>query len=228
MEGTTPAQGSASSYSLPPYRLHSEDVIFCIDVDAESLVEMKVLGANGRPITRLDSIKQALLLFVNAKLTMNPDHRFAFAVLGQSVSWVRALFAFSFLDPVYVFHRLFNGLKSSTLPQHQWPVNQKLFTLDVIYLHDKPGPENCPQKVYDMLVDALEHVSEHEGYIFESGQGLSRVLFRQICILLSHPQQRCSQDDLDIPKPLEKKATPSTDPPTTVEESTQHQPARAD
>ncbi|XP_020675484.2 uncharacterized protein LOC110094561, partial [Dendrobium catenatum] len=108
--------------------------------------------------------------------------------------------------------------RSSILPQHQWPVNQKVFTLDVLYLHDKPGPENCPQKVYDVLVDALEHVSEYEGYIFESGQGLSRVLFRQICILLSHPQQRCAQDDLDIPKSLEKRLPPATDA-TIAEES---------
>lgn len=85
-------------------------------------------------------------------------------------------------------------------------MNQKLFTLDVMYLHDKPGPDNCPQVVYDALVDALEHVSEYEGYILESGQGLARILFRQMFILLSHPQQRCVQDDLDIPKSLTKKS----------------------
>lgn len=92
------------------------------------------------------------------------------------------------------------------MPQHQWPTNQKLFTFDVVYLHDKPGPDNCPQKVYDGLVDALEQVSEYEGYIFESGQGLTRVLFRHMCVLLSHPQQRCVQDDIDIPKSLTKKS----------------------
>ncbi|MBA0719448.1 hypothetical protein Golax_007128, partial [Gossypium laxum] len=27
-------------------------------------------------VTRLDSIKQAILLFVNSKLSINPDHRF--------------------------------------------------------------------------------------------------------------------------------------------------------
>ncbi|KAJ6862718.1 hypothetical protein NC652_039552 [Populus alba x Populus x berolinensis] len=48
--------------------------------------------------------------------------------------------------------------RSSVQPQHQWPVSQKLFTLDVMYLHDKPGPDNCPQEVYDALVDTLEHV----------------------------------------------------------------------
>nr|XP_016496381.1 PREDICTED: uncharacterized protein LOC107815331 [Nicotiana tabacum] len=101
--------------------------------------------------------------------------------------------------------------RSSIPPQHQWPATQKLFTLDVIYLHDKPGPDNCPQKVYDALVEALELVSEYEAYIFESGQGLTRVLFRHICTLLSHPQQRCCQDDIDIPKSLAKKS-PVADP----------------
>lgn len=92
------------------------------------------------------------------------------------------------------------------LPQHQWPATQKLFTMDVIYLHDKPGPENCPQKVYDSLVEALELVTEYEGYIFESGQGLTRVLFRHICTLLSHPHQRCLQDEVSLPKSLSKKS----------------------
>ncbi|GLJ23522.1 hypothetical protein SUGI_0445600 [Cryptomeria japonica] len=106
--------------------------------------------------------------------------------------------------------------RSSVVPDYpsQWPESQRLFSLDVLYLHDKPGRDNCPQKVYDALVDALERVSEHEGYIFESGVGLMRVLFRLVCILLSHPQQRCAQDDNHIPKSLTKlsssDATPSS------------------
>jgi hypothetical protein len=202
---------------------------------------MKGTALNGRPITRIDSIKQAILLFINAKLTINPDHRFAFATLGKSASWLRkefssevdsAMAAFRGLsvdsssghaDLTQLFriaaheakksraqNRILRVIliycRSSIRPQHQWPVNQKIFTLDVLYLHDKPGPENCPQKVYDALVDALEHVTEFEGYIFESGQGLSRVLFRHICVLLSHPQQRCLQDHIDIPKSLTKKS----------------------
>lgn len=81
----------------------------------------------------------------------------------------------------------------------------------MIYLHDKPGPDNCPQKVYDALVEALELVTEYEGYIFESGQGSSRVLFRYMSVLLSHSQQRCVQDYIDIPKSLTKKS-PVTEP----------------
>ncbi|XP_020576770.1 uncharacterized protein LOC110022264 [Phalaenopsis equestris] len=263
METGSQAERSGPPYSLPPYRLQSEDILFCIDIDAESSVEMKVTGAKGRPITRLDSIKQSLLLFVNSKLTINPDHRFAFAVLGLSVSWLRREFSnevgaamaavqsltaaassYGSADLTQLFRiatqeaknsrsqgRLLRVIliycRSSVPPQHQWPLNQKLFTLDVIYLHDKPGPENCPQKVYDMLVDALDHVCEYEGYIFESGQGLSRVLLRQICILLSHPQQRCPQDDLDIPKSLEKKLPPPTDPTIADDTSTTIQYANA-
>lgn len=55
---------------------------------------------------------------------------------------------------------------------------QRLFTFDVMYLHDKPARENYPQRVYDSLVDALERVSEFEGYIYESSSGSARVLFR--------------------------------------------------
>lgn len=108
---------------------------------------------------------------------------------------------------LFVLFQILIYCRSSVPPVHQWPAKEKLFTLDVVYLHDKPNPENCPQKVYDALVDALEHVSEHEGYIFESGQGLARVLFRHMCVLLSHPQQRCVQDYIDVPKSLAKKAT---------------------
>uniref|UniRef100_A0A0A9CQZ8 BRISC and BRCA1-A complex member 1 n=1 Tax=Arundo donax TaxID=35708 RepID=A0A0A9CQZ8_ARUDO len=189
----------------------------------------------------MDAVKQALLLFVHGKLTMCPDHRFAFASLGETVSMVKkdfssdagsameAVHSISASESRYVIADLTQLFKiahqegkraelqgrllrvvliycrSSTKPQHQWPVKEKNFTLDVIYLHDKPSAENCPQKVYDALVDALEHVSQYEGYILETGQGLARVLFRQMCILLSHPLQRCIQDDLDIPKQVAKK-----------------------
>ncbi|KAI4380876.1 hypothetical protein MLD38_007015 [Melastoma candidum] len=249
MEGVE-GDGSTASpapppYTLPPSRILSEDILFCIDVDAESTVELKTTGADGRPLTRLDSIKQGVLLFAHSKLSISPDHRFAFSTLSKSASWLRKEFS-SDLESVNaalrglsvttpsgqadltllfrmaaheakksraqnrIFRLVLVYCRSSTLPRHQWPVNQKLFTFDVIYLHDKPSPDNCPQEVYDVLVDAVEQVSEYEGYILESGQALSRVLFRLICMLLSHPQQRCSQDYLDIPKPLVRK-TPSVD-----------------
>ncbi|GAB2275747.1 hypothetical protein Dimus_010497 [Dionaea muscipula] len=227
-------------YSLPPSRYDSEDILFCVDVGKESFVEMKNPGPNGRPITRLDSILKSISIFANTKLSINPDHRFAFAVLGQSVSWIRKEFT-SEVDFPAASIRDFPGdsssdqvdltpllriaahevkksraqcrilrvilfyCRSSMPPQCQWPVDHKIFTFDVIYLHDKPGPDNCPQKVYDALVDVIERVSEHDGYIFESGQGVQRIIFRHMCVLLSYPPQRCIQDDLDVPKTLAKK-----------------------
>ncbi|GLT57229.1 hypothetical protein SLA2020_302170 [Shorea laevis] len=244
-EGTSSVAGGVGGgrYMLKPARINNEDILFCIDVDAESLVEMKTPGANGKPFTRLDAIKQAILLFIHAKLTINPDHRFAFATLSKSVSWLRKEFSSnvecgisalrmlsttsssSQADLTNLFRLASHEAKksraqnrilrviliycrSSMKPHYQWPVNQKLFTLDVMYLHDKPGPDNCPQEVYDTLVEALEHVSEYEGYIYESGQGLARVLFRYVSVLLAHPQQRCPQEYMDTvtPKPLAKKA----------------------
>ncbi|XP_031102111.1 uncharacterized protein LOC116006008 [Ipomoea triloba] len=244
-QNSSPA-AAGGRYALHPTRLAGEDILFCIDVDTESLVEMKTHTTAGRPCIRLDAIKQAILLFINAKLTINPDHRFAFAGLGKSAFWLRKEFSndvdsaisafraisvdssFGQADLTQLFRvaaheakksRAQNRIlrvvllycRSSVPPTHQWPAIQKLFTLDVIYLHDKPGPDNCPQKVYDALVEALELVTEYEGYIFESGQGSSRVLFRYMSVLLSHSQQRCVQDYIDIPKSLTKKS-PVTEP----------------
>lgn len=84
------AAAAAARYTLPAANYSSEDILFCIDVGPESMVEMKVAGPNGRPFTRLDSMRQAILLFIHAKLTINPDHRFAFTALGKSVSWVHS------------------------------------------------------------------------------------------------------------------------------------------
>ncbi|XP_047061977.1 uncharacterized protein LOC124669401 [Lolium rigidum] len=270
-------------FSLPPSRLPLEDILFCVDIDAEGRSEMKAApasssssatasgspgssavsgasdpGAVSRPVRpavkRMDAVKQALMLFVHSKLTMCPDHRFAFASLGETVSLVtnefssdsasaieaiRSLAAtetrYAKADLTHLFKIAYEEGKraelqgrllrvvliycrSSTRPQHQWPVKQKNFTMDIVYMHDKPTADNCPQKVYDVLVDALEHVSQYEGYILETGQGLARVLFRQICIILSHPLLRCNQDDLDIPKQVVKKtlaieAAPKEDSP---------------
>uniref|UniRef100_A0A1J3G1T5 BRISC and BRCA1-A complex member 1 n=2 Tax=Noccaea caerulescens TaxID=107243 RepID=A0A1J3G1T5_NOCCA len=232
--------GGASRYALKPARIKSEDILICVDVDAESTVEMKTTGTNGRPLIRMECVKQAIILFIHNKLSINPDHRFAFATLSKSAAWLKKEFtsdaesAVASLrglsatkssgraDLTLLFraaaHEAKNSraqnrilrviliyCRSSVRPTHDWPINQKLFTLDVMYIHDKPGPDNCPQDVYDSLVDAVEHVSEYEGYIFESGQGLARSVFKPMSILLAHPQQRCAQDDLDIPKSLAKK-----------------------
>ncbi|XP_031487272.1 uncharacterized protein LOC116255547 [Nymphaea colorata] len=255
--GERTGSSSGATYALRHNRpCNHEDIIFCIDIDRQSQADMKVTGAKGRPITRLDAIKQAILLFLHAKLRMNPNHRFAFSALSHSASWIRREFsgdvdlALSALRSISAdlsydqadLSQLFKMAayegrrcraqsrilrviliycRSSVQPEFHWPEGQKLFTLDVLYLHDKPSPDNCPQKVYDTLVDALEHVGEHEGYIFESGGGLTRVLFKQMCLLLSHPQQRCSQEDLDIPKSVTKKV-PVTEGHPVKEEETPH------
>ncbi|KAL5065917.1 hypothetical protein RYX36_027654 [Vicia faba] len=216
-----------SSYNLEPLPISNEDILFCIDIDPQS-------------ITRFDAIKQSILLFVNAKLTINPQHRFAFATLSNSVSLLMKEFS-SEVESTIAAMRGFSATTSTTQPdlttlfqlaarearksrtqgrilrvilfycrsavrpQHHWLVSQKLFTLDIMYLCDKPGPDNCPQQVYDTLVQTLEHVSNYPGYIFESGPGSEKVLFVHVLILLSHPQQRCVQEYLDIPKSLAKK-----------------------
>jgi hypothetical protein len=112
---TAPTAAAAARYSLPPVRLPAEDILFCVDVDLEASAEMKSAAAASasapssgsastaspppppaagagaaRPaVRRMDAVKQALHLFVHSKLTMCPDHRFAFASLGETVSMVR-------------------------------------------------------------------------------------------------------------------------------------------
>ncbi|XP_010447311.1 PREDICTED: uncharacterized protein LOC104729967 isoform X2 [Camelina sativa] len=99
--------------------------------------------------------------------------------------------------------------RSSVIPTYDWPVNQKLFTLDILYLHDRPSPDNSPHDVYDSLVDAIKRVSKCEGYIFGSGHGLAQSFFKRMSTLLSHPSQRCAQADLL--KPPAKKPAVSCD-----------------
>ena len=99
MEGVEGSGSSAggSTYTLQSTKYNNEDILFCVDVDNECLTEMKNTGPNGRPITRLDSIQQSILLFIHTKLTINPDHRFAFALLSKSAAWVCfSFFSFRF------------------------------------------------------------------------------------------------------------------------------------
>ncbi|KAJ4809701.1 BRISC and BRCA1-A complex member 1 [Rhynchospora pubera] len=244
MGGGATDASTAPPYSLPPRLFMPEDILFCVDIGPESGRTMRVSGPKGNNVlTSLDAIKQALLLFAHAKLTMCMDDRFAFSYLGSSFSMVkeftnniksvaevvRTLTAPDVLsedvDITKLFEvancegnksralgRLFRVVliycRSSVWPQYKWPAKQKTFTMDVVYLHDKPGPDNCPQLVYDALGDAAEQVSEHVSYIFETGQGLTRILFRHMCILLVHPIQRCAQDDIDMPKPVVKRVLP--------------------
>ncbi|KAL5062869.1 hypothetical protein RYX36_024606 [Vicia faba] len=238
-EGSSKDTRTSTIFKLPPLQIDNEDILFCIDIDPQSMLQMKGL-------THLDAIKQAILLFVNAKLTINPQRRFAFATLSDSASWLKKEFSSKVESTIAAMRELsattsssqpdlttlfqlaaHEAKKSSTQgrilrvilfycrstehPQHQWPENQRLFTLDIMYLHDKPGHDNCPQEVYDTLVDTLEHVTGYKGYIFESGHASARILFCHVLVLLSHPQQRCIQEYINIPKSLAKKA-PLVDP----------------
>jgi hypothetical protein len=74
-----------NNYSLQPLQINNEDILFCIDIDPQSMLQMKTRTTT---LTRLEAIKQAILLFVNSKLISNPNHRFAFITLSDSVSWV--------------------------------------------------------------------------------------------------------------------------------------------
>ncbi|KAG0573720.1 hypothetical protein KC19_VG203600 [Ceratodon purpureus] len=227
-------------YELRGMGYAPEDILFCVDADAEVSVEMK-LGTQGKGLYRLDAIKQAIILFVHSKLMANAHHRFAFATLRNSASWLKR----GFTGDIDIIGQVVRGLGASgsyprcdlselfrmaaaeaqqsialnrrlrvvliycrsSVPIEvatQWPDKQQLFSFDALYLHDKPTNGNRPQDVYDSLVDALERVSEFESYIFESSSGSARLLFRNICILLSHPQQRCPQDEFDAPRDLAK------------------------
>ncbi|OAO97535.1 hypothetical protein AXX17_AT4G37790 [Arabidopsis thaliana] len=222
----------------------SEDILICVDVDAESTVEMKTTGTNGKPLNKLECLKLAITRFIHDKLSRNSDHRFAFATLSQSAAWLKKEFSNDAksaaaslremsatrssgpADLTFLFQEAAQEAKtsraqnrilrvilmycrSSVRPTHDWPINQKLFTLDVMYLHDKSGPDNCTHDVYDSLVDAIERVSEYEGYIFEDSHGLAQSVFRRMSTLLSHPPQRCAQ--VDLPKPPAKKPAVSCD-----------------
>ncbi|MBA0842821.1 hypothetical protein Goarm_002625 [Gossypium armourianum] len=84
--------GEAGRYILNLTRINEDDV------DTKSLVEMKTAR-----ITILDSIKQTILLFVNSKLSINPDHYFAFATLSKTASWLRKEFGSDVESTIAVF-----------------------------------------------------------------------------------------------------------------------------
>ncbi|KAK9036851.1 hypothetical protein V6N11_021776 [Hibiscus sabdariffa] len=80
-----------------------------MDVDSESLVEMKTEGVN-----ILDVVKQAILLFVNSKLSINPDHRFAFATLSKFTYWHIKEFSSDFDSTIAVVRALSATIVSSS------------------------------------------------------------------------------------------------------------------
>ncbi|WVY93732.1 hypothetical protein V8G54_032820 [Vigna mungo] len=72
-------------------------------------------GPNGRSLIQLDSVKQAIVLFINAKLTINPEHCFSFATLSNTISWVRKDFPFD-IDSTMVAMRSISASSSAGPP----------------------------------------------------------------------------------------------------------------
>eukprot|EP00897_Mesotaenium_endlicherianum_P007174 jgi/Mesen1/6485/ME000331S05601 len=79
-------------YDLYNLRHCPEDIVICVDVDREIDTEMKVPAVKGAPpsgtITRLDAVRQALLLFIHSKLQIDPSHRFAIVTLADNPCWL--------------------------------------------------------------------------------------------------------------------------------------------
>jgi hypothetical protein len=236
--GTEPGR-----YEIKPGSYTMENILIAVDIDKEADAEMKAVSSSGNKgpaLKRMDAIKQALLLLIHSKLTMNPLHQFAFMTMGRYPAWHQREFT-SNLETIGISVRTLTTdsvnydqcdlsallqlaateartsisqgrslrviliyCRSTVVPEfsEQWLERHNSFTLDAVYMHEKPSPTNCPQSVYDGLVDALERVSQREGYIFESSSGSARTLFKQICLLLHHPHQRIAQDEAQEIKDL--------------------------
>ncbi|KAJ7966457.1 BRISC and BRCA1-A complex member 1 [Quillaja saponaria] len=190
-----------SRYTLTPSRICNEDTLFCIAVDPESLSEMNATAANGRPITRLDSIKQAILLFVNGKLTINPKHRFAFTILGKSASWLQKEFSNEFESAVAAVQEL--SAATSSCGQAD------LTNLFRVAAHEAKKNLGFKIAFSEWFLFTADHLHYHSinglwTKNFSLWMGYN-VYYSFMCVLLSHPQQRCAQDYIDIPKSLLKK-----------------------
>ncbi|RWR82742.1 hypothetical protein CKAN_01147500 [Cinnamomum micranthum f. kanehirae] len=96
--------------------------------------------------------------------------------------------------------------RSRVRPEHHWPVDPNLFTLDVVFLCEESSVENRGQNVYNTLVEAVADISKYAGYVIQCFHGLVFALLSHMCVLLSHPQQRTAQDEIDIPKSLMMKS----------------------
>ncbi|GJZ06951.1 BRISC and BRCA1-A complex member [Tanacetum coccineum] len=119
-------QPPGGRYILPPSKLSPEDILFCIDVDPECLIEMKNTSVTGRPFTRLECIKQGILLFLHAKLAVNQDHRFAYCALGKSPFWITVFGKLSLVsgfekagsDVLFLIHQFAKAILNTLLQTH--------------------------------------------------------------------------------------------------------------
>lgn len=106
----------------------------------------------------------------------------------------------------FFFPQILIYCRSCVLPEHHWPVDPNLFTLDVVFFREDSSVENRRQNVYNTLVDAVADISRYAGYVIQCFHGLVFALLSHMCVLLSHPQQRTAQDEIDIPKALTMKS----------------------
>eukprot|EP00268_Persea_americana_P064785 TRINITY_DN8566_c0_g1_i3.p1 TRINITY_DN8566_c0_g1~~TRINITY_DN8566_c0_g1_i3.p1 ORF type:complete len:188 (+),score=19.09 TRINITY_DN8566_c0_g1_i3:784-1347(+) len=95
---------------------------------------------------------------------------------------------------------------SRVLSDHCWREDRNLFPWDVIFLLDDLNVEYRRNNVYGALLDVVRDISKYGGYVIRCLHGLVHALLRHMCVLLLHPQQRCAQDEIDIPRSLAKKS----------------------
>jgi hypothetical protein len=88
LQGLQPEEQAPLVYDMRGMGYSPEDILLCVDADAEVNAEMKA-GVGVKGLSRLDAVKQALVLFVHSKLLMHSQHRFAVATLRNNAVWVR-------------------------------------------------------------------------------------------------------------------------------------------
>ena len=98
-----PSSSPSPVIFIRPTPFLPEDIIMCVDLDREVDSDLKPSaapgsrgGPNGAPttqgISRMNAIRQGLLLLVYAKLQMDSRHRFRLATIGEKFSWVSCHF----------------------------------------------------------------------------------------------------------------------------------------
>ncbi len=65
-----PLQEPVLRYEMRGMGYSPEDILLCVDADAEVNAEMKT-GGGVKGLSRLDAVKQPLVLFVHSKLLMH-------------------------------------------------------------------------------------------------------------------------------------------------------------
>jgi hypothetical protein len=113
LQGLQPEEQAPLVYNMRGMGYSPEDILLCVDADAEVNAEMKA-GVGVKGLSRLDAVKQALVLFVHSKLLMHSQHRFAVATLRNNAVWYRQ----EFTNDMEVIGQAVRGLASGgTFPR---------------------------------------------------------------------------------------------------------------